>query len=85
MDDFVAVTGLNGGIEPLRTRKDLEIAFDGDAAGGKIQIAQQVSYCGALRGFATLSIDGDYDGRWHSSILPYRYYLWRSSLLMPVG
>jgi hypothetical protein len=38
-----------------------------------------------LRGFATLSIDGDYDGRWHSSILPYRYYLWRSSLLMPVG
>jgi len=40
LDDFVAVAGLNGGIGPLRAREDFEVAFYGDAAGGKIQIAQ---------------------------------------------
>ena len=40
VDDFVAVTGLNGGIGPLRARENFEVAFDGDATGGKIQIAQ---------------------------------------------
>jgi hypothetical protein len=59
MDDFVAVAGLNGGIGPLWAREDFEVAFDGDAAGGEIQVAKKIGNCGALRGFATLSIDGD--------------------------
>jgi hypothetical protein len=40
MDDFVAVAGLNGGIGPLRAREDFEVAFDGYACGGKIQVAK---------------------------------------------
>jgi hypothetical protein len=40
MDDFVAVAGLDGGVGPLRTREDFEVAFDGDAAGGEIQVAK---------------------------------------------
>jgi hypothetical protein len=40
MDDFVAVAGLNGGVGPLRAREDFEVAFDGDATGGEIQVAQ---------------------------------------------
>jgi hypothetical protein len=81
MDDFVAIAGLNGGIGPLRAREDFEIAFDGDATGEKIQVAQQVGYCGALWGFAALSIDSDYLGRIHSLILPYGVILLRSWLL----
>ena len=40
VDDFVAVAGLNGGIGPLRAREDFEVAFDGDACGGEIQVTQ---------------------------------------------
>jgi hypothetical protein len=40
VDDFVAVAGLNGGIGPLRARENFEIAFDGYAAGGEIQVTQ---------------------------------------------
>jgi len=40
VDDFVAVTGLNGGIGPLRPRKDFEVAFNGYAARGETQVAQ---------------------------------------------
>ena len=40
MDDFVAVAGLNGGIGPQRAREDFEIAFDGDSAGGEIQVVK---------------------------------------------
>jgi hypothetical protein len=39
MDDFVAVTGLNGGVRPPRAREDFEVAFYGDACRGKIQVA----------------------------------------------
>jgi hypothetical protein len=70
LDDFVAVAGLNGGIGPLRAREDFEVAFDGYAGGREIQVAKQIGYCGALRSFATLSIDGDCERRWHPSILP---------------
>jgi hypothetical protein len=38
--DFVAVAGLNGGIGPLRTGEDFEVAFNGDAGGRKIQVAK---------------------------------------------
>ena len=38
--DFVAVAGLNGGIGPLRSREDFEVAFDGYAGGGEIQVTQ---------------------------------------------
>jgi hypothetical protein len=38
VDDFVAVAGLNGGIGPLWARENFEVAFDGDACGGEIQV-----------------------------------------------
>jgi hypothetical protein len=40
VDDFVAVAGLNGGIGPLRARENFEVAFDGYAGSGKIQVAK---------------------------------------------
>jgi hypothetical protein len=40
VDDFVAVAGLNGGIGPQRAGEDFKVAFDGDASGGKIQVAE---------------------------------------------
>jgi hypothetical protein len=40
MDDFVAVAGLNGGVGPLWTREDFEVAFNGDACGEEIQVTQ---------------------------------------------
>jgi hypothetical protein len=40
VDDFIVVAGLNGSIGPLRAREDFEVAFNGDASGGKIQVAQ---------------------------------------------
>lgn len=40
VDDFVAVAGLNGGIGPLRAGKDFEVAFNGYACGGEIQVAE---------------------------------------------
>jgi hypothetical protein len=67
VDDFVVVAGLNGGVGPLRAREDFEIAFDGDAGGRQIQVAQQIGYCGALRGFAALSIDNNCVRRFHLS------------------
>ena len=59
VDDFVAIAGLNSGLVPLRARKDFKIAFYGHATGGKIQLLQQVRYCGAVGCFAALSIYGD--------------------------
>ena len=58
VDDFVAVAGLDGSLVPLRARKDFEVAFDGDATGGKIQVLQEIGYRGA-RGFAALTVDCD--------------------------
>jgi hypothetical protein len=40
VDDFVAIAGLNGGVGPLGAREDFEVAFDGNASGGEIQVAQ---------------------------------------------
>jgi hypothetical protein len=40
VDDFVAVAGLNGGCGPVRAREDFKVAFDGDACGGEIQVAE---------------------------------------------
>jgi hypothetical protein len=40
VDDFVTVTGLNGGIGPLRARENFEVAFDRDTTGEKIQVTQ---------------------------------------------
>jgi len=40
VDDFVAVAGLNGGIGPSRAREDFEVAFNGYAGGGQIQVAK---------------------------------------------
>jgi hypothetical protein len=78
VDDFVAVTGMDGGVGPLRAGENFEVAFDGNAPGWEIQVAQQIGYSGALRGFSALSIDGDCLGRLHLLILPYRLYEWRS-------
>jgi len=74
VDDFVAVAGLNGGMGPLRARENFEVALYGDAADREIQIAQQIGYCGALRSFATLSIDGDCLGSFHLSKSTLRIY-----------
>ena len=38
VDDFVTVTGLNGGVGPLRARENFEVAFDCDTTGEKIQV-----------------------------------------------
>ena len=40
VDDFVTVTGLNGGIGPLRARENFEVAFDCNTTGEKIQVTQ---------------------------------------------
>jgi hypothetical protein len=40
VDDFVAVAGLDGGVGPLRTGENFEVAFNGYAAGWEIQVAQ---------------------------------------------
>ena len=70
MDDFVAIAGFDGGLVPLRTRKDFKVAFDGDAAGGKIQLEQEVGDCSALRRFAALSVNRDRYRSFHRLIIP---------------
>ena len=67
MDDFVTVTGLDGGVGPLRTWEDFKVAFDGDAASWEIQVAEQIGDCGTLRSFAALSIDNNCVRRFHLS------------------
>ena len=69
LDDFVAVAGLEWGSEPVWAGEDLEVAFDGDAAGIEAEFAEQVHHGGAgLRG-ALLSVYDDGDGGLHQSIL----------------
>ena len=85
MDNFVAIAWLNGCIGPLRAREDLKVTFDGDAACGEIQVAQQVGNCGARRGFATLSIDSDCVRRFHLFNSTLRSLFVAKSVLRPGG
>jgi hypothetical protein len=61
LDDFVTVAGLDGGLRPLRARKNFEIALDGDAADRKVELLEKIDYGATLGGFALFAVDGDGD------------------------
>jgi hypothetical protein len=41
MHDLVSIPGLHGGCDPLRPRKDLQVALNGYPVGGEAQVGKQ--------------------------------------------
>ena len=59
LHDFVTVAGCELRLGPLGARKNFEIAFDSNAAGRQVEIAQEVGDGSAgIRG-ASFAVDAD--------------------------
>ena len=66
LHDFIAVAGFDARFLPFRARQDFQIALDGHAARIEPQLTKQIGDGGSERGPASLPVDGNGDGRFHS-------------------
>jgi len=56
MNNLIPVARLHGGCDPLRSRKNFQVAFDSDSAGGQAQVRKQGGNFKAFGHFARFSI-----------------------------
>ncbi len=56
LNDLVPVARLHGGFHPLRSRKNLEVALDGNSVGGQAQVGKQGGNAKTFGHFARFTI-----------------------------